>query len=89
MAKDVADSKAKKADNKPSRKKDDKPGIFSRIGRYFKDLRSEARKIVWPTRSQAINNTLIVIAMIVVVGLFIWGIDGLFGFLVKLVLQRQ
>lgn len=91
MAKETvkADTKAKKADKKSTaNKKSGKPGIFSRIGRYFKDLRSESKKIVWPTRSQAVNNTLIVIAMILIVGVVIWGLDALFGFAVSTLLQR-
>jgi len=46
------------------------------ICRYFRELRSELKKVVWPTPKQVIKNTLIVLAAVVVVGLFI----GLFDF---------
>ena len=59
--------------------KEKKPGFFSRIGKWFRDLKSECKKIVWPTRKQTTNNTMIVIAMILVVGVFIWILDAIFN----------
>ena len=55
------------------------------ICRYFRELRSELKKVVWPTPQQVLKNTLIVLACVLVVGVFIWlfdfvarvGIDGL------------
>ena len=55
------------------------------IRRYFRELRSELKKVVWPTPKQVLKNTLIVVACVLVVGGFIWvfdlvaqvGIDGL------------
>ena len=41
------------------------------ICRYFRELRSELKKVVWPTPQQVLKNTLIVVAAVVVVGLFI------------------
>ena len=58
-----------KKDKKPEKKS--KPGFFARIGKWFRDMRSELKKVQWPTRKQTVNNTLIVIACVVVVGVFI------------------
>ena len=68
-------SKADKAkkDKKPEKKS--KPGFFARIGKWFKDLRSELKKVQWPTRKQTINNTVIVIVCVLVIGAFIWLFD--------------
>lgn len=63
-----------------------KPGFFHRIGRFFKDLRGETKKIVWPSKQQLLNNTLVVVVMIVVMSLFIWLLDLIFGGAVRLVL---
>jgi preprotein translocase subunit SecE len=54
------------------------PG-FSRITKYVKEVRAELKKVVWPTWKQVRNNTAVVIAAIVVVGLIIWAVDVLFG----------
>ena len=55
------------------------------IRRYFRELRSELKKVVWPTPQQVLKNTLVVGACVLVIGVFIWlfdfiarlGIDGL------------
>ena len=45
------------------------------ICRYFRELRSELKKVVWPTPQQVLKNTLIVLACVLVVGAFIWLFD--------------
>ena len=45
------------------------------ICRYFRELRSELKKIVWPTPQQVLKNTLIVAACVIIVGAFIWLFD--------------
>ena len=69
--------KDKKADKKA------KPSLFARVGRWLKDMKSELKKVQWPTRKQTINNTLIVIACVIVVGVFIWIFDGVAVLAVK------
>ena len=45
------------------------------IRRYFRELRSELKKVVWPTPKQVLKNALIVLACVVLVGVFIWLFD--------------
>ena len=45
------------------------------ICRYFRELRSELKKVVWPTPQQIFKNTMIVLACVLIVGVFIWLID--------------
>jgi preprotein translocase subunit SecE len=56
--------------------------------RFFRDTRSELRKVVWPTREQAINLTMLVCAASLAVGLFLGGVDLLFAELFKVLLGR-
>ena len=49
--------------------------FFGAIARYFRELRSELKKVVWPTPQQVLKNTLIVMACVLVVGVFIWLFD--------------
>lgn len=60
-----------------------KPGIISRISRSFTDMRGEMKKVVWPSKKQIINNTLIVLAFVAVSGIFIWGLDSILSFAIK------
>ncbi len=45
------------------------------VCRYFRELRSELKKVVWPTPQQVGKNTLIVVACVLVIGVFIWLFD--------------
>ena len=45
------------------------------ICRYFRELRSELKKVVWPTPKQVLKNTLIVLACVLIVGVFVWLFD--------------
>ncbi|MCX7125909.1 MAG: preprotein translocase subunit SecE [Gammaproteobacteria bacterium] len=49
---------------------------------FMKGARIELRKVVWPTRQETIQTTLVVVAMVVVAALILWGIDTLFFWLV-------
>ena len=44
---------------------------------YAKESRIEVRKVVWPSRQEATQTTLIVIAATIVMALILWGIDGI------------
>lgn len=54
-----------------------------RIGRWFREMRSELKKVVWPSKSQMVNNTLVVLACVIVVGIFIWVFDAVAGLVVN------
>lgn len=60
-------------------KAEKKPNIFKRMGRgiakFFKDLRAETKKIVWPGRKMVIKSTGVVLAAILVIGSGIWLLD--------------
>lgn len=62
-----------------------KANIFVRaakkIGNYFRELKSELKKVVWPSAKQVRNNTSIVITAIIFVGAFVALLDFGFQFL--------
>ena len=47
----------------------------SRIARWFREMRSELKKVVWPTPKQVTNNTLISLVVMVASGVVIWALD--------------
>ena len=49
-----------------------------------KEARTEIRKVVWPTRQETTQTTLIVVAFVIVMALILWGLDTLLGWLVSL-----
>jgi preprotein translocase subunit SecE len=51
-----------------------------------KSSRTEIRKVVWPTRQETVQTTLIVVVFVILVALMLWGLDSLLGWLVSLVI---
>ena len=61
-----------------------KENVFARIGRWFREMRSELKKVTWPTFRQVVNNTAVVLAVVVGSGVFIGLVDILFKYLMGL-----
>ena len=53
---------------------------WGKIKKYFRELRSELKKVVWPTVPQVLKNAAIVCGCVLVVGVFIWLFDLVAGF---------
>src|SRR5580658_10043137 len=49
---------------------------------FFQDSRSELRKVVWPTREETMQTTMVVAAMVVILALILWGLDGVLVWLI-------
>ncbi len=83
----MAEAKAEKkaADKKALAKKaakNKKPNVFVRLWKYLLACKGELKKITWPSPAQTTKNFGIVIAVIVVMGLLIFGLDqGLYALL--------
>mgnify|MGYP000623847551 CR=1 FL=1 len=54
-------------------------GIFGRIGLFYRQVVSELRKVVWPTRKQVVTYTIVVLVFVTVMALFVAGIDLALG----------
>ena len=55
---------------------------WGNVARYFRELRSELKKVVWPTPQQVLKNALVVLACVLVVGVFIWLFDFVAQFVI-------
>jgi len=47
---------------------------------------TESRRVVWPTRQERNQTTLMVVAVVLVMSLVLWGLDTLFGWLASIVI---
>jgi len=56
--------------------------------KYFRELRSELKKVVWSTPQQVLKNALIVVGCVLVVGVFIWLFDFVAGIGIGALLGR-
>ncbi|NIN39299.1 MAG: preprotein translocase subunit SecE [Gammaproteobacteria bacterium] len=53
---------------------------------FMRESRTEIRKVVWPTRKETTQTTLVVIAVVALVAIFLWIIDGILSWIVRLLL---
>lgn len=60
----------------------------NRLTRYFREVRAEMNKVIWPTRDQTVKLTVIVIAVMVAMALYLGLLDSIFGALVQQMLNR-
>ncbi len=56
-----------------------------RTAGFFKDARTEVRKVVWPTRQETVQTTLTVFIIVVIVGIMLWLFDMLLSWLFRLI----
>lgn len=76
--KDSKDAKTEKSGKKKG------PGMGKRMAKYFRDLKGEFKKIIWPTVPTVVRNTGVTLAMCAIMGLVICLFDLGLGALVNL-----
>ena len=65
-------------------KKDDtKPGFFQRIVRWLREMKSELKKVIWPTPQTLGKNVLISLGVMFASAIVLWGFDELATMLVN------
>mgnify|MGYP001781219238 CR=1 FL=1 len=69
---------AAKAEKKAAKEERAKahPGPIRRLRNYLGDVRSEMRRVVWPSRSELKSYSVAIIAMLIVFGIIIWLVDS-------------
>ena len=69
----MAEEKIEKTNKKTPAKKRVKGS--NRIAKWFREMRSELKKVVWPTPKQTVNNTVVSLTVMVAAAIMIWAID--------------
>ncbi len=59
------------------KKEDKKPNLFKRIGKWFREMKSELKKVIWPTPKQLMKNTGVSLVVMLSSAVVIWGFDQL------------
>lgn len=54
---------------------------------FMQDARTEVRKMVWPTRAETLQTTIVVFIVVVILSLFLWFIDRILSTLIQFVIQ--
>ena len=69
-------------------KKDDtKLGFFQKIGKWFREMKSELKKVVWPSKKTTTKNVLVAVTVMVVSGIVIWAFDQIAMLIVQTLMK--
>ncbi|MBQ3075898.1 MAG: preprotein translocase subunit SecE [Clostridia bacterium] len=86
IKKDSVEATPEKKETKKEKKvkKEKKPGFFKKIGGFFRECRSELKKVVWYPKDRVIRDTGIAVAVLVACGILIGVLDLIFTKLILL-----
>ncbi len=54
----------------------EKPGFFARVKKWFREMKSELKKVVWPTAKQTTNSTVVAVVVMLGSAVVLWGFDA-------------
>lgn len=60
----------------------------NRVVHFYRETAAELRKVVWPTRDEAVRLTVIVIVVLIAMSIFLGGIDALLTQVFRFILVR-
>ena len=63
----------------------EKPNVFARMGSYFRDVRSEMKRVVWPNRQEVLNSSVVVVTTLFFFIIFILIVDQVVIQVLKLI----
>ena len=56
-----------------------RPGLFARLGLFYRQVVAELRKVIWPTRKELLTYTTVVITFVAVVAAIVAVLDFIFA----------
>ena len=70
-------------------KKEDvkKLSFFKRVAKWWREMKSELKKVIWPTPKQTLNNTVAALVVMAISAVVIWGFDEIAQMIVKAVIS--
>ena len=84
MAKEKAVSTTTNAVKKEDVKK---LSFFKRVAKWWREMKSELKKVIWPTPKQTLNNTIAALVVMAISAIVIWGFDEIAQMIVKAVIS--
>ena len=84
MAKEKAVSTTTNAVKKEDVKK---LSFFKRVAKWWREMKSELKKVIWPTPKQTLNNTIAALVVMAISAVVIWGFDEIAQMIVKAVIS--
>ena len=70
-------------------KKEDvkKLSFFKKVAKWWREMKSELKKVIWPTPKQTLNNTIAALVVMAISAVVIWGFDEIAQMIVRAVIS--
>ena len=65
------------------KKEDTQPNLLKRTAKWFREMKSELKKVVWPSKKTIVKNSLIALGVMAVSAVVLWGFDEIAQLLIK------
>ena len=65
----------------------EKKKFTERLANWWRGMKAELKKVVWPSRKQVVNNSAVVFASIIASGVVIWAFDWLASKLIQIIIK--
>jgi preprotein translocase subunit SecE len=62
-------------------------GFFERVQQFFREVLGEFRRVSWPNRAEVANSTVVVLAVVIVIAVFLAGVDMGLSWIVERILR--
>ena len=80
----MAKEKALQSSTEAVKKEDVKKLSFTkRVAKWWREMKSELKKVVWPTKKQIVNNTIVALVVMIVAAIVIWGFDEIAQLIIR------
>jgi preprotein translocase subunit SecE len=61
--------------------------VLGKTTQFLSNVKAELEKVTWPTRKDTYASTLVVIALVLVVAVYLWGVDSILSALIRTLLR--
>lgn len=85
----TAAEKSEKSEKKSKKSEKTEKKQPNKVAKWFKDLKIEFKKVVWPTKETVVNNTAVVLAVVVASAIIVGLLDTGFLHLFDLIYQQS
>ena len=70
-------------------KKEDvkKLSFFKKVAKWWREMKSELKKVIWPSPKQTLNNTIAALVVMAISAIVIWGFDEIAQMIVRAVIS--
>ena len=76
-----------KASKTAMKRPEGKLPFFKRVIKWFREMKSELKKVLWPTPKQTANNTVVALAVMAAAAVVLWGFDSFASATVRTIIE--